>query len=275
MNLSDWVPALSTSSLIGVALSVLWGLILIRVKASVKHEFDGKLEDMRAANHKSTESLKADLRAKEAQIEALRAGAISSLASRQAALDKRRIEAVEQLWSAVISFAPAKSTARIIAAFNFNGAAAEAAKNPRFGEVIGAIGGQVDLRSMQTDAGRARPFVSEFAWALFSAYHSILSVALIRICQLKEGLDVSGMVDEDAIRKLVKAALPHQREYIEKYDTGAYYHLLDEIESRLLAELRSVLAGADSNRQMVEQAGDIVRLSESVNASLYQPGSVS
>lgn len=98
MSLIDWIPAISTTALLSVVLWLLRSVISTRLRASVQHEFDQKLETMRATLRSSEEAFKADLRGKEAQIAALRSGAMSALASRQAALDKRRIEAVDQLW---------------------------------------------------------------------------------------------------------------------------------------------------------------------------------
>lgn len=68
-------------------------LILTRLKATVQHEFDGKLEALRTDLRKSEESFRADLRAKETDIQVLRSGALSGMASRQATLDKRRLQA--------------------------------------------------------------------------------------------------------------------------------------------------------------------------------------
>mgnify|MGYP007037817717 CR=1 FL=1 len=61
-------------------------LITTRLKASVQHEFDEKLEAIRTEFRKSEESFKSDLRAKENQIAALQGGALSGMVSRQAAL---------------------------------------------------------------------------------------------------------------------------------------------------------------------------------------------
>ena len=94
MSFLDWVPAISTTALLGFALWLLRSVISTRLAKSVQHEFDSKLEALRTNFRKNEESFKADLRAKETQIEALRSGAMAGLANRQAALDKRRIEAV-------------------------------------------------------------------------------------------------------------------------------------------------------------------------------------
>jgi len=269
MSALDWLPAVSTTSLFALALWLFRSLISTRLTGSVKHEFDQKVETLRTALRKSEEVFKADLRSKETQIEALRSGALSSLASRQAALDARRIQAVDQLWAAVQALGPAKSVSANIAILKFKGAVKASAENPRAREMFAMLGGQVDPQRIHTgEAEKARPYVSEMAWAVFSAYRSILSVAMIKMQLLKSGLDMPDVVDEERVQRLITTVLPHQAEFVNKHDTGAYHYLLDELESRLLQELRRVLEGAESDKAAIKQAGEILRESENVMTAL-------
>lgn len=146
MTIYDWIPAISTTTLLVVAGWLMRSLITTRLTKSVQHEFDAKLEALRTEHRKSEESFKADLRAKDAQIELLRNGAISGLASRQAALDKRRIEAVDHLWSAVTELAPAKGASSWMATIKFDAAVKEAERNPKFRQVFEVLGVGVDIK---------------------------------------------------------------------------------------------------------------------------------
>ncbi len=274
VQLRDWIPAISTTSLLGIVLWLLRSLILTRLRASVQHEFNQKLEAIRASHHKSEESFKADLRAKEVQIEALRSGAISGLASRQMAVDRRRIEAVDQLWSALISLRPALAASATMATVKFDAATKLAARDPKARALFTALGGQVDIQKMNwADADKARPFVSQVAWGLFSAYRTIVSVAMTKLELLKTGVDIPKLIDEDAVRKLITLALPNRAQYIAKFGIGACHHLLGEIESRLLEELRRVLQGVESDKQSIEQAAAIVAKSERMMTSISESSS--
>jgi hypothetical protein len=144
MSTADWIPAISTTSLFAAALWLLRSVISTRLRASVQHEFDHKVETLKTDLRKSEESFKSDLRTKEKQIEALRAGALSGLASRQIALDSRCIQAFDQLWAAVQALGPAKSVSANIAILKFKGAAKMSAENPRAREMFAMICGQVD-----------------------------------------------------------------------------------------------------------------------------------
>ncbi len=96
-----WVPTIVTTGLLALALWLGRKLIATRLVKSVEHEFNARLEAVRAEFREKEELLKADLRSKESEIADLRGGAMTAMASRQMALDKRRLEAVDQLWSAL------------------------------------------------------------------------------------------------------------------------------------------------------------------------------
>lgn len=250
-------------------------VIATRLTKSVQHEFDNKLETIRADFRKSEELFRADLRAKETQIAVIRSGALAGLASRQAALDKRRLEAVDQLWLAVTALAPLKAASIWMGTVNFDVAAKEAAKNPRMREVFGMLAAPFDPTKIQSnDAAKARPFVSEIAWALFSAYQAIILFAVTQINILKIGLDKPELLTTDAVTKLVKVALPHYSDYIAKYGSAAYHLLLDELESGLLRELQKLLEGGESDKASVEQAVAILKESDRVMETISQTANV-
>lgn len=269
MSFAEWALAtISTTivatGLIGVVLWLFQSVIVTRLARSVQHEFDAKLEAIRAEIRRSEELLRADLRSKETQIEALRGGALSALASRQATVDKRRLEAVDQLWSAVISLAHFKYASSLMASIRFDRATEEAVKNPRMREVFELFAKPIDQVKLSNDAAKARPYVSEIAWALFSAYQAILMFAVTQIHLLKSGLDGSKLLDMDAVPKLINVALPHYGEYIDKHGPAAYHLLLDELEAGLLRELQKLLEGAESDKATVELAARILKAADSV-----------
>src|SRR3990172_12640744 len=205
MNLTDWIPAISTTSLLAGALWLMRSLIIARLTKSVQHEYDGKLEVLRSDLRRNEETFKAELRAKDAQIELLRSGVISGLASRQAALDKRRIEAVDQLWSAVVALAPAKTASTMMATIKFDAASKDAAKNPQFRQIFEVMGGAIDLNKIGgANASQMRPFVSEMSWAIFSAYQAIIMFAILQLQMLKVGLDAPNVLNTETVSKLVK-----------------------------------------------------------------------
>ncbi len=141
-------------------------------------------------------------------------------------------------------------------------------------EMFKTLSGKIDYQKVKDtkEAETARPFLSDMAWALYSAYQSILAVAMIKMHMLEYGVDTPNMIDINRVKKVLIAALPHQAEFINSVDTGAYHYLLDELEASLLNELHTFLRGEDVDRSTLEQAATILRESESLQASLSSPG---
>src|SRR5688500_11532375 len=205
MALNDWPPAITTSGLLATALWLGRSLIITRLTKSVGHEFDKKIEALRSQLREGEERLKADLRAKEIEIAALRNGAMTALASRQIAIDKRRLEAVDQLWSAVTILASARGVVAQMGVINFDEAAKEAEHNPQVRDMFQIIGSGFDLKNLNLEeAAKARPFVSPMVWATYSAIVAITMHAVLRLYALRSGGGTYKTIKNDAVDKLVK-----------------------------------------------------------------------
>src|SRR5690242_16668687 len=133
MTLLSWIPTLSVTGSLAILVWLCRGPISSALTKGVEYKLNQKIERLRA-----------DLRAKESEMQALRSGALSALASRQIAVDRRRLEAVDQIWSAVTALGPARGVSGWMSVINFE-AAAEAAKNdPRAQEVFAMFGSTFD-----------------------------------------------------------------------------------------------------------------------------------
>lgn len=268
MTLIEWLPSLTTTAIFGVALWLCRNLIATRLSKSVQHEFNTKLESLRSELRDKEELLKADLRSKEAEISALRGGAMTAMASRQVALDNRRLEAVDQLWSAFTALGPAKALSNVMATVNFDTASEEGVRNPKIREMFTMLTSGIEYKKIDYSiSAKARPFVSPMAWALFSAYQSIVTTAIFKVEILKSGISGKNLWKKDAVSNVVKAALPEYVEVIEKHGETGYHYLLDELEKRLLDELRKMMVDVDADKANVERAAEILRLANELTAS--------
>ncbi len=181
------------------------------------------------------------------------------------AVDKRRIEAVDQLWSAVTALGPAKGAALRLSVIAFDKAAPRARDDPKFRKLFQDLGGGIDITKIDMSAAaKARPFVPPLAWATFAALSSVLGLAAIRWQMLSSGAYLEDLADNETISKMLKAALPHQAEFIDKHGSLGHYLLLDELEAKLLQELRASLSGSDADLGNVAQAAEILRHAESL-----------
>lgn len=267
MDITIWIPALTTSGLFAAALWLGRKLISARLTKSVEHEFNTKLEVIRGQMRESEERLKAELRVKEAEITALRNGALTALASRQMSLDKRRLEAIDQLWTSVTALAPARSIAALMSTISFEKAAPITEKDPNARKAFELMGSVFDIKTLDlSGANKARPFLSPMVWATFSALQAVVMHAVIQWHVLKGGLGNKDLSNNEAISKLIKVALPHYSQYIDTLGPSGYYYVLEALDEQLLKELQNMLSGVESDKATVEQAAEILRQSTTLLA---------
>ena len=207
-----WLPTLITI-LIWVAIFFARNLIIARIKASVEHNFNAKLE-----------GLKSELRSKENEISSLRDAVLTGRNQRQVIVDKRKIEAVDNLWKGVVDLQRFKAHSNAMASINLEYAESEAARDPKvrkFFESINQLAPKIETLKPSA-AINERPFISNTVWAYFSALQTILFGSFIRAKMLELGVqDASKLMNKEYEKKILKAALPHQKEFIDKYETIA------------------------------------------------------
>lgn len=271
MDPLDWFPALTSTGLLAMALWLGRQIIATRLTRSVEHEFSRRLEVIRAELRATEERLKAQLREKEAEIAALRSGALSVLASRQAALDKRRLEAVDQIWTAFAALAPARAISAQMAVVKFEAAAKEAKSNPKAREMFALLGGGFDPKNMDTSgASKARPFVTPMVWAVFSAIQAVTMTAVIRWTVLKHGAGSGDYVDHETVKKLILTVLPNYGDFLEKVGPDGFHYVLEALDNRLLDEIQKMLSGAEVDKASIEQSAAILKQANAVQMQLAQ-----
>jgi hypothetical protein len=233
--------------------------IMARVRRGVEHQFDIQIEEIRTKLHQTEEQFKSELRDKEAEITALRNTILAGSASRQALLDKRRFEAVEKVWTAINDFKQLKALSSMMAVMKFDAVAKEVG-DPRIQKFLEVIGTSApDMQKFKNAARDERPFLPEPAWAYFAAYTQILYANFARFTILKGGWENPQRIfNSESLKAILKATLPHQSKYIDENDPGTYHYLLDEIEERLLVELRKILEAQEADKAATDRAKAIM-----------------
>lgn len=261
-SLIQWLPSFITA-LMWVIVFYCRNFIVAHIKAGVEHDFNSKLE-----------TIKSELRSKESEISTLRDAVLTGRNQRQALVDKRRIEAVDSLWKGVVELQRFKAISQAMASINMEAAAAEAAKDQKvrqFFEIINKFAPAIETLKPST-TGCERPFVSPVAWAYFSALQTILYGSFTRAKALEFGVkDINKMMNTEHEKKLLKAALPHQKEYIDKYDATAYFYLIEELEENLLKELNNIMDGKASDQDALKRASEIQKeIKEMANETSFR-----
>jgi hypothetical protein len=256
-----WVTWISLLLAIATPITLLacrtW--IIARITKGVQYNFDVELEEIRAALRTNEEQLKSGLREKEAEIGTLRNTVLSGSAGRQTLLDKRRFEAVEKIWTTVNDLAKLKGISQIMALLDFDGIGRHT-KNPKVQEFLATIDTTgSDTQSLKDISRDERPFVPEITWAYFFAFKAVLYFNSARLKLFRSGIEnPQTFITTEPVKKILKAALPHQTQFIDGQDPGLYYYLLNEIEDKLLNELRKILDGKEAGLAAAQQGKEIL-----------------
>jgi len=254
----DWLPAITTTTILGAAIWLGKTLLAERLKASIGSEISEELEKLRS-----------EIREKEKQIDLLRSGALSSSAHRRNSLYERKVKAVENIWCAITSMAGAENISAMLARMKYDLLQKETARNETLRSSFNNVGAMFDLTKLDLSlADNARPFLTKMAWAYYSAYTAIVFQSVVRFEMLKRGVG-NDLSDNEKVVALVKKALPQYDSYIEEFSGNTLHYLLDELKIRLLSELESILNGEGEDQESIKCAAEILEAADRLRKNSY------
>ena len=259
-------------AVLGVAAFLAREWIVKWIGASVFHDFERKLAMLEGELRERQAQVEAELRTKEAQIDALRGSALSSLVAAQTAVAQRRIAAADDLWKAVNDWNKLYFTVIMMQSINFENSSKLVAGDAKAKAFFEGLAGTLpdDWNLLGSSAASARPYISDLAWALYTAYQSILATAGVKLKLLASGIDGRSFFDFAAEKKLLVAALPDWKDYIEKNGVLSHQAFLDVLRDRLVGELRNTIDGKAQDSSSIIRAAEILKLATSVNRELQK-----
>lgn len=247
-------------------------IIYERLKAGVQHEFNEKLETIRAEVRQRETLLQAELHHRDQQLQLLQSGVLSARASRQAALDARRLDAIDALWASFHGLAPLRMAARFMERINYDAALMHAANDPNtraffadLASIAGVTSEKLQARA-EDSPWKARLYVSEQAWKLFEAYRGVLHVLLLRLKQLETGIGTDLTKIKESIAE-VKDALPHHTQFLDQNGADVLPLLIEELGKAFERELLSMLNNEPRAAQDVAEVGTLMAAAENFIAS--------
>jgi hypothetical protein len=204
------------------------------------------------------------LKRKEAEIFALQDAVLKGRASRNAGVDKRRLDAIDQLWEAVHMLNSGKGAVQYAQFIKFSEVSKNIETDKKLQQVFKAMA--PDIKLLQDPSAlshKARPFVSEPAWALFAAYQAVIGHAVGALYLLSNGFPTEKFMTGN-VSALVKLALPHLTDYLDEHGTTGAYFSIDQLETQLLSVLRKSLDGAEVDEQELERAARISEMASNL-----------
>lgn len=253
---------------------VLWlarNLIITRLTKSVESEYSRLLETYKFELRVSEESFKADLKNKEVEISALRSGTLSAISSRHLLLDKKRMEASEEIWASVVSLGVFKMVSTVMSVINFEEAAEAAKHDPNVRKIVSVVDKQLDpeyLKSQLAPA-KSRPFVSPMLWASYSAYSTVLMQAVVRANIIKLGVGAE-MIKGDKSAELLTLVLPHFADFIKEHGASSYHYLLDELEEKIITEIHATISGGETDEDSIQRAAAVIKKCNEIATPIEQ-----
>lgn len=253
------VSSIGSASLIGVAawLSRTW--LQERLTASVRLETEQKLA-----------RLKSELEAANQRIRDLASVGTAANSQIESALVEHRIAAVKKVWESVQSWQQVSVATMMISVLPdewMKTNASDPGTKSTFEQLLKGVD-HLDFMKKQNETELVRPFLSEPAWALYSAYHSFLSARLIKASLLTlSGIDHAEVLSRFNERDLVEKSAPE--EILAVYDRSPYAGTepyLRFLREKMLAEFRDFLSGQRAGNQAVQNAAQILKAAEDLAA---------
>lgn len=261
----DWLTGGVTwiASVIGIS-GLVWLLrnwISARLTNAVKHEYDAKLESIKSDLKKRGTIFESELGRQRDQLSAIQSCALGIASQQNHLLEAKRIGAIEQIWKSIVSLAGPKTAAKMMQSVNFDFALNEAPADPRIREMFTSLNqyfkiGTAGMSPDNTDTSRL--YVSEEAWAIFYAYKQVIILAVMKMKMLEIGYDGTKMIKTKEITDMVRAVLPHQSEFIDKYGMSSLDYLVEEMESKLFNLLKNELRGSVAGKESADRAAEIM-----------------
>lgn len=253
------LSSVGSASLVGAAawLSRTW--LKERLTASVRLETEQKLA-----------RLKSELESANQRIRDIASVGASANSQVESALMEHRIAAVKKVWESVQDWQQVSVATMMVSVLPdewIKKYASDPGTKSSFEQVFKGIN-HLDFIKKQNETELVRPFLSEPAWALYSAYHSFLSARLIKAFLLTlHGIDHAEMLSRFNERDLVKKSAPE--EILALYDQSSYAGTepyLRFLREKMLSEFREFLSGKRAGNQAVQDAAQILRAAEDLAA---------
>lgn len=272
MPLQDLVTTIITSvtasgilSAILIWLSREW--ISARLKTSIQHEYDEKLERYKAQLKAESEVALLQLRTTIEREAALHAAARASFAAGQKAAMERKLNAIDRLWYQIL-------TLRHSLPPIFDMMTVDEYRKAKHRPELLALAGELSperiaglVGSKNDPIEKVRPYVGEWMWALFYCYQAIM-IRRLFLFHL-EGDDATKIewYKDQGIRQLITVALTSDE--IKTFDQtlfGKGARLQERMESKILATAKRVISGEEFGADSLEQAQLLYRRATELQA---------
>lgn len=237
---------------------VLWlgkGLISTRLKESVSHEFNVRLERLKSELSKDSD-----------QIRSVADMLLERLNFASTPAWQRKLQAVDELWQGFLEIKKYTWAARSLSIFKLDIVGERVEDDQDLREFFktahkSAKNDMEEILKSYRSAQVSRPWISTTSWAIFSAYGAIIQWSITTAMVLQIGVNPKGLLSTENIINLIKEALPD----FELSDPVRAHHFypeaLDLLEKKLLVDLKDFIDGKSEDDDALERARRVLHSS--------------
>jgi hypothetical protein len=239
----------------GILFSLLKEWISTRLKASIQHEYERKLEAYKAQLQTEQELAILNIKTTVAREAAFHAAAHSSFAEGQRASMQRKLNGVDQIWGSVLhlrdNLPPIITFIDVLTVDEHR----RIKDNPRFRELTNGLSDEKIIALVPQTAEEVRPYVGEYMWMLFFSYRAILLRILVLLRFGRDDADKIEWYKDTATRGLIEAVLtPEELRHFDAAMFGKVSWLRQRLESKILAAAHKVISGETFGTESLQQA---------------------
>jgi len=247
----DWksfvYSVVTSTTLVAFAGFLAKAWLLERLRGSIKHEYDGQLESLKAGFREQSDRNLAQLSSEIArQTDKLRT-AISSYTDVQRATIGRKVEAIDVLWQGHLKAAEAFPSSVSVTDILSDDEMKELWTSSKLKKFTAGISELNELEFFKVglhEVQAVRPHIGEYAWAVYVTYRSVLGRSIYLI---KEGRSEPSKVEwykDQNIQSLVISALGQSaaNDFI-ALGHSRFNWLNHHFTAKLLAAMNEILTG--------------------------------
>ena len=254
-ELSVFTSLLTSGVLVPLLIWLSKEWISTHLKSSIQHEYDQKLESIKAQLKAQNEVALVELQAAIERHNSLLAAAHSSFAEGQKAAIERKLQAIDTLWEQVLQLRKRlPSLLTLVDVFTV-----DEYKKMKGHPAFLALSKDWSLEKIVTlvdsQTERVRAYVGEYTWAVFFSYQAVMLRILFLLHAGRTDAEKLEWHKDPKTRQLIQAVLSTTE--FEEFDNKAYGKiswLRSSLESKILGAARQVISGEEFGSEALEQA---------------------